>query len=133
MCCRKSWTSRPRSPTGRLGLLGDFAEKQTLAHAAAAEDAHALSLAAGEQRVDSADAGRQRFGDAGPVHGAGGFAVNRTFLGADDGALSVNRAIGNSGHVREGHQEGTVVAESDDLGINAARVVRRRDFDHLTD
>ena len=39
------------------------AEQGALAHAAAAEDADALSLAARQQAVDGADAGDQRLGD----------------------------------------------------------------------
>ena len=51
------------------------AEQRALADAAAAEDADALALAAGQQRVDGADAGDQRLRDVLAVERVGGGSV----------------------------------------------------------
>src|SRR4029434_6681355 len=46
----------------RARELGHHAEQRALAHAAASEDTDALTFAAGEDGIDCADSGSQRFG-----------------------------------------------------------------------
>src|SRR5205823_6454945 len=60
-------------------------EEGAFADAAAAEDADTLSLAAGEERVDGANAGAERLGDVDAIDRVGGCAVEPARVVSLDG------------------------------------------------
>ena len=66
------------------------AEERALAHAAAREDAHALSLAAGQQRVDRPDANEEFLVDPGAGERVTGQVLHGVVAVAVDGARVVN-------------------------------------------
>ena len=75
------------------------AQRHALAHARAGEDAHPLPLAAGQQAVDGADAGRQRLDDPRPLDRGQGRPLERHPVGqrrawatVDGAALGVDDA-----------------------------------------
>ena len=106
---RKSTTSRPRSPTERddvhvrLGLARDLSHQRRLADARAGEEADALALADGEQRVEHAHAQRQGPADARARQRVGGGAIDRPLarVGAVDRPGAVDRMAEPVEHAAE--------------------------------
>ena len=64
----------------RLATASDLAEQCALADAAAGEEADSLAFAAGQQGVDRADAGAERFSDSWPTHRSGRCAEQRSAM-----------------------------------------------------
>ncbi len=73
------------------GVARHHADQRALAHAAAAENADALSAAAGEESIDRADAAAERFANRQALQGQRGGAVERPVLAGAVGAERIER------------------------------------------
>ena len=117
------------------GAAGHHAHQRAFAHAAAAENAHALPAPAGEHSVDGADAAAQRLANERARQRQRGVAAQRPVFAGAVGPLGIERLAGAVDHPPEqsrAHaQAGPRAAGDDAVAVADARGPFERHGKHL--